>query len=187
MIETVGDGDFLFMVHSELTLDGGTVQDSGSLWYSEVEDGTATVAATGGTGVYAHKTGTVRGCDRRVRRPPRPLPHPRRHPKPLTSSSAQTRKEKTMPTYVIERNIPGAGSITDREWAEASTLSNQTIVEIGGFTWLHSYVTFDKVYCVYEADNEDLLREHGRRCDFPVDRVAEACRIIDPTTAGARV
>lgn len=91
-----------------------------------------------------------------------------------------------MPTYVIERNIPGAGSMTDAEWSEASTTSNQTISEIGGVTWLHSYVTPDKVYCVYEADNEDLLREHGRRCEFPVDNVTEVGRVIDPTTAGAR-
>lgn len=62
VIETAGNGDFLFMVHSELTFDGGTVQDAGSLWYSEVEGGTATVAATGGTGIYAHTTGTVRGA-----------------------------------------------------------------------------------------------------------------------------
>lgn len=62
MVETAADGDFLFMVHSELTFDDGTVQDAGSLWYSEVEEGTAIVAATGGTGAYAHATGTVRGA-----------------------------------------------------------------------------------------------------------------------------
>lgn len=91
-----------------------------------------------------------------------------------------------MPTYVIERTIRGAGSMTDADWNEASTTSNQTIAEIGGVTWLHSYVTPDKVYCVYEADGEDLVREHGRRGGFPVDGVAEVCRMIDPTTAGAR-
>jgi hypothetical protein len=92
-----------------------------------------------------------------------------------------------MPTYVIERNIPGAGSLTDTEWSEASTTSNQTIASLGGgISWLHSYVTPDKVYCVYEADNEELLREHGRRCDFPVDSVAEVGRMLDPTTADAR-
>lgn len=62
VLETAPDGDFLFMVHSEFTFDGGTVQDAGSLWYSEVEEGTAMVAATGGTGTYAHTTGTVRAA-----------------------------------------------------------------------------------------------------------------------------
>jgi hypothetical protein len=62
VLETAPDGDFLFMVHSELTFARGTVQDSGSLWFSEVERGTAVVAATGGTGAYAHSTGTVRGA-----------------------------------------------------------------------------------------------------------------------------
>lgn len=90
-----------------------------------------------------------------------------------------------MPTYVIERTIPGAGSMTDAEWSEASTTSNETIADIGGVTWLHSYVTPDKVYCVYEADNEELVHEHGRRGGFPVDSVAPVCRMIDPTTAGA--
>jgi hypothetical protein len=62
VIETTPDGDFLFMVHSEFAFDHGTVQDAGALWYSEVQAGTATVAATGGTGAYAHTTGTVRGA-----------------------------------------------------------------------------------------------------------------------------
>ena len=91
-----------------------------------------------------------------------------------------------MPTYVIERTIPGAGSMTDAQWSEASTTSNETIASVGGVTWLHSYVTPDKVYCVYEADDEGLVREHGRRGGFPVDSVAAVCRMIDPTTAGAR-
>jgi hypothetical protein len=92
-----------------------------------------------------------------------------------------------MPTYVVERTIPGAGSMTDTDWSDASTTSNETIASLGGgISWLHSYVTSDKVYCVYEANSEDLLREHGRRGGFPVDSVAEVSRMIDPTTAGAR-
>ena len=90
-----------------------------------------------------------------------------------------------MPTYLIERTIPGAGSMSDAEWSEASATSNQTIASLGGgVTWLHSYVTADKVYCVYEADSEDRVREHGEKGGFPVDSVAEVCRMIDPTTAG---
>jgi hypothetical protein len=92
-----------------------------------------------------------------------------------------------VPTYVIERIIPGAGAMSDAEWREASTTSNEAITAVGGgVAWLHSYVTPDKVYCVYEADSEELVREHGRRGGFPVDSVAEVCRMIDPTTAGVR-
>ena len=89
-----------------------------------------------------------------------------------------------MSTYVIERNIPGAGEMTADEWRDASAHSNKVIAGLGdGITWKHSYVTADKVYCVYEADDPELLRLHGSQGGFPVDIVAEVMRTIDPTTA----
>lgn len=90
-----------------------------------------------------------------------------------------------MPTYVIERNIPGAAEMTSEEWRDASAQSNKVIEELGGgIAWQHSYVTADKVYCVYEADDPELLRTHGAQGGFPVDVVAEVARTIDPSTAG---
>ena len=89
-----------------------------------------------------------------------------------------------MPTYVIERAIPGAGEMTSEEWRDASAQSNKVIAELGGgIAWKHSYVTADKVYCVYEAEAPELLRVHGEKAGFPVDSVAEVARTIDPSTA----
>jgi hypothetical protein len=89
-----------------------------------------------------------------------------------------------MSTYVIERTLPGAGGMTDDELRAVAGQSNRAIDEVGpGVRWLHSYVTDDKLYCIYEADNPALIREHGRRGGFPVDVVAEVSRTIDPTTA----
>ncbi len=90
-----------------------------------------------------------------------------------------------MATYVIERNIPGAGEMTSEEWRDASAQSNKVIADLGGgIAWKHSYVTADKVYCVYEADSPELLRTHGETAGFPVDAVLEVGRTIDPSTAG---
>ncbi len=90
-----------------------------------------------------------------------------------------------MPTYVIERNIPSAGEMTSEEWRDASAQSNKVIADLGGgIAWKHSYVTGDKVYCVYEADDPELLRTHGEKGGFPVDAVVEVTRTIDPSTAG---
>ena len=89
-----------------------------------------------------------------------------------------------MPTFVIERNIPGAADMTTEEWRDASAQSNKVIAELGGgIAWKHSYVTADKVYCVYEADDPKLVRAHGEQAGFPVDVVAEVARTIDPSTA----
>lgn len=92
-----------------------------------------------------------------------------------------------MPRYVIERNIPGIGS-SDREFLrEAAEKSNGVIsamnVERKNIQWEHSYVAADKTFCVYIADNESLLREHSQRSGFPITRIVEVHRIIDPVTA----
>jgi len=90
-----------------------------------------------------------------------------------------------MPEYVIEREIPGAGDLTDAELQEIARKSVRVINEMGRkIKWLHSYVTGDKIYCVYLAEDEEAIREHGRRGGFPVNRISAVRRMIDPTTAG---
>lgn len=88
-----------------------------------------------------------------------------------------------MPQFVIEREIPGAGALTETQIREISLLSLQTLKEMGPqIQWLHSYVTEDKVYCVYLAPDEDTIREHARRTGIPANRVAAVRRLIDPAT-----
>jgi hypothetical protein len=89
-----------------------------------------------------------------------------------------------MPEYVIEREIPGAGNLSDKELQEISKKSVGVLNDMGPkIKWLHSYVTGDKVYCVYQAPDEEAIREHGRRGGFPVNRVSAVRRLIDPHTA----
>ena len=89
-----------------------------------------------------------------------------------------------MPQYVIEREIPGAGNLTDAELQEISRKSVSVLKEMGPeIKWLHSYVTGDKVYCVYIAPNEAMIREHASQGGFPANRVSEIKSVIDPTTA----
>ena len=86
-----------------------------------------------------------------------------------------------MQQFVIEREIPGAGRLSDVEIREVSLRSLQTLKEMGPqIQWLHSYVTEDKVYCVYLAPDEDTIREHARRTGIPADRVSAVRRLIDP-------
>ena len=91
-----------------------------------------------------------------------------------------------MPRYVIERDLPGAGELGDADIGSMSEKSNSVLTEMGGdVQWLHSYVTADKLFCVYIAPNEDRAREHATRGGFPADAVREVARVIDPTTGGA--
>ena len=86
-----------------------------------------------------------------------------------------------MTQFVIEREIPGAGALTETQIREMSLRSLQTLKEMGPqIQWLHSYVTEDKVYCVYLAPDENSIREHARRVGIPVDRVTAVRRLIDP-------
>src|SRR5215831_9097722 len=88
---------------------------------------------------------------------------------------------KLMPQFVIEREIRGAGSLTDEQIREVSLRSLETLKEMGPqIQWLHSYVTEDKVYCVYIAPDENSIREHARRTGVPADRVSAVRRLIDP-------
>ena len=89
-----------------------------------------------------------------------------------------------MPKYVIERAIPGAGSLSPQELRAISQKSCGVLSEMGPqIQWLHSYVTDDKIYCVYIAPDVETVREHARRGGFPADTVAQVATIIDPTTA----
>lgn len=89
-----------------------------------------------------------------------------------------------MPKFIIERNMPGAGEMSDSEWQQGAVKSCDVLREMGPqVQWLESFVTDNKVYCVYYAENESLVREHGKRAEFPVDAVARVRRVIDPTTA----
>jgi hypothetical protein len=86
-----------------------------------------------------------------------------------------------VPQFVIEREIPGAGSLSETQIREVSLRSLQTLKEMGPqIQWLHSYVTEDKVYCVYLAPDENSIREHARRSGIPADRVSAVRRLIDP-------
>jgi hypothetical protein len=89
-----------------------------------------------------------------------------------------------MPKYVIEREIPGAGKLTTAELKGISSKSCSVLRDLGpSIQWVQSYVTDDKIYCVYIAPNEALVREHARQGGFPANKVSEVRTIIDPTTA----
>ena len=86
-----------------------------------------------------------------------------------------------MPEFVIERDVPGAGRLSEQEIREISVRSLQALSEIGSkIQWLHSYVTEDKVYCIYLAPDEQTIRDHARRAQLPADRVSAVRRMIDP-------
>jgi len=89
-----------------------------------------------------------------------------------------------VPKYVIERNVPGAGKMSPQELQGVSQKSCGVLRNLGPqIQWLESFVTDDKIYCVYIAPNEEMVREHARQGGFPADRVSEVKTMIDPTTA----
>ncbi len=89
-----------------------------------------------------------------------------------------------MPRFVIERDIPGAGNMTQEEAHEAALKSLGALRDLGPqIQWLHSYVTEDKVYCIYLAPDAEMIFEHARLSGFPVNRVSAVRRLMDVTTA----
>jgi hypothetical protein len=89
-----------------------------------------------------------------------------------------------MPKFVIEREIPGAGNLSPQELQAISQTSCGVLQQMGpAIQWLHSYVTADKIYCVYIAPNEEMIREHAQQGGFPANRISEIKSVIDPTTA----
>ena len=90
-----------------------------------------------------------------------------------------------MPQFVIERTIPGAGSLTAEQLKGVSQTSCSVLRQLGpAIRWEHSYVTDDKIYCVYSAPDAEIIREHGLMGGFPVDSVEEVRAVIGPATAG---
>ena len=91
-----------------------------------------------------------------------------------------------MPKYIIEREIAGAGKLTADQLQGISQKSSDVLKKLGPqIQWVESYVTDDKIYCVYIAPSEELVREHAKQGGFPANRVSEVRGIIDPTTAEA--
>jgi hypothetical protein len=91
-----------------------------------------------------------------------------------------------MPKFVIEREIPGAGKLTDAELEAVSRKSVDVLRGMGPeIQWLHSYVTGDKVYCVYLSPDEETIRQHAQKVGIPANRISAVRRLIDPTTAEA--
>jgi uncharacterized protein DUF4242 len=92
-----------------------------------------------------------------------------------------------MPKYVIEREIPGAGSMTPQELQAVSQKSCTVLQNLGPqIQWVESYVTADKIYCVYIAPSEDMIRSHAQQGGFPANRISEIKTVIDPTTAESK-
>lgn len=91
-----------------------------------------------------------------------------------------------MTTFVIERNIPGASELTSEQLRDIATRSNAVVDGLGvDYTWQHSYVAGDKIYCVHETDEVETVREHARRGGFPADLVVEVAAVFGPETANA--
>ena len=89
-----------------------------------------------------------------------------------------------MPQYVIEREMPGVGLLGPADLKAASQTSCAVLHDMGpDIQWVQSYVTDDKIYCIYRAPNEDMIREHAEKGGFPANRVSEVHAMIDPTTA----
>jgi hypothetical protein len=104
--------------------------------------------------------------------------------RPTILKPSLTLQEIFMPKFVIERAIPGVGATQPAELQAISQKSCSVLQELGpDVQWVQSYVTGDKIYCIYNAANEELVREHARRGGFPANSVARVMAIIDPTTA----
>ncbi len=99
-----------------------------------------------------------------------------------TSSNQKT--QTIMKTYVIEREIPNASKLTPEQLKGISQKSCSVLSEMGpGIQWLHSYVAGDKIYCIYKAENEELIREHAKKGGFPANKITEVTEVISPATA----
>ncbi len=89
-----------------------------------------------------------------------------------------------MPKFVIERELPGAGQLSDQDIQAVSQKSCGVLRELGPeIQWLHSYVTDNKIYCIYVAPNEEMVRKHAEMGGFPANVVAKVKRVIEPITA----
>lgn len=98
------------------------------------------------------------------------------------AQDAKSQNEE-LKTYVIEREIPGAGAFTGEQLKGISQKSCSVLKEMRDIQWVHSYVTGNKVYCVYKAKNADLIREHAKKGGFPANVISEVSNVISPATA----
>jgi hypothetical protein len=102
------------------------------------------------------------------------------------SNSSETIKTKQMKTYLIERDIPDAGKFTPDQLKAISQKSCAVLKEMGPeIEWIQSYVTGNKIFCVYKAENEELIREHAKKGGFPANKITEVVTGISPATAQA--
>lgn len=103
-----------------------------------------------------------------------------------SSTNSSTTNQTTMKTYLIEREIPNAGKLTPAELKAISQKSCSVLTEMGPkIQWLQSYVTGDKIYCIYKAESEELIREHAKKGGFPANKILEIGSVISPATATA--
>jgi hypothetical protein len=101
-----------------------------------------------------------------------------------TTDNSQTSKSTTMKTYLIERDIPDAGKLTPEQLKAISQKSCSVLRDMGPqIEWVQSYVTGDKIFCVYKAENEELIREHAKKGGFPANVITEISTVISPATA----
>ena len=93
-----------------------------------------------------------------------------------------------MPKFVIEREMPNVGNLTQEQLQEAAQKSCDVLREMGPeVQWIHSYVTDNKIYCVYHAPNEAMIKQHAEKSGFPADKISKVKNVIDPATAEASV
>jgi hypothetical protein len=104
--------------------------------------------------------------------------------KTAVPGNSKTTNQTTMKTYLIEREIPGAGKLTAEELKGISQASCTVLKEMGPkIQWVHSYVTGNKIYCIYKAENEEQIREHAKKGGFPANAIIEIASVISPATA----
>jgi hypothetical protein len=102
----------------------------------------------------------------------------------ISSNNSKTTNATQMKTYLIEREIPGAGKLTAEQLKSISQTSCAVLKEMGPkIQWIQSYVTGNKIYCVYKAENEELIREHAKKGGFPANNIIEIGSVISPATA----
>jgi hypothetical protein len=101
-----------------------------------------------------------------------------------TMAHAQTREGASLQTYVIERDLPGAGKLSAAELQAIARRSNGVLAGMGpGIQWVESYVSADKIYCVYRAQSEAAIRSHAQAGGFPANRISRITSVMNPTTA----
>lgn len=101
-----------------------------------------------------------------------------------TTNNSNNKNKTEMKTYLIEREIPGAGALTDADLKSISQTSCAAITEVGpGIKWLQSYVAGNKFYCIYQAESVDIIKAHAAAGGFPANLIVEVANIISPATA----